>query len=77
MDKPWLKHYDPGVPATIGEYPDGTLLDFIDEGVRERPGNPALLFKGRTMTYYGRWTYKYEEALRRGARARARNFSGR
>jgi Zn-dependent M28 family amino/carboxypeptidase len=25
-------------------------------------------FDGRALTYYGRWTYKYEEALRRGAR---------
>lgn len=25
------------------------------------------LFKGKTMTYYGRWTYKYEEAARQGA----------
>ena len=24
-------------------------------------------FDGRALTYYGRWTYKYEEALRRGA----------
>ncbi|MCC6104366.1 M28 family metallopeptidase [Acetobacter sp.] len=24
-------------------------------------------FAGRAMTYYGRWTYKYEEAARRGA----------
>ena len=28
--------------------------------------DPAF-FKGRALTYYGRWTYKYEEALRRGA----------
>jgi Zn-dependent M28 family amino/carboxypeptidase len=27
------------------------------------------LFKGNTMTYYGRWTYKYEEAARQGAAA--------
>ncbi|HVW99452.1 MAG TPA: hypothetical protein VHA52_03290, partial [Candidatus Babeliaceae bacterium] len=27
----------------------------------------AKLFKGDTMTYYGRWTYKYEEAARQGA----------
>jgi Zn-dependent M28 family amino/carboxypeptidase len=27
----------------------------------------TTLFKGRTMTYYGRWTYKYEEAARQGA----------
>lgn len=25
------------------------------------------LFKGQTMTYYGRWTYKFEEAARQGA----------
>jgi len=25
------------------------------------------IFKGDTMTYYGRWTYKYEEAARQGA----------
>ena len=27
------------------------------------------LFNGRAMTYYGRWTYKYEEAARQGADA--------
>lgn len=27
------------------------------------------LFKGNTMTYYGRWIYKYEEAARQGAKA--------
>ncbi|MFC2953657.1 M28 family metallopeptidase [Marinicaulis aureus] len=27
------------------------------------------LFNGRSMTYYGRWTYKYEEAARQGAAA--------
>jgi Zn-dependent M28 family amino/carboxypeptidase len=29
-------------------------------------GEPNL-FGGRALTYYGRWTYKYEEAARRGA----------
>ena len=29
----------------------------------------SALFKGRQMTYYGRWTYKYEEAARQGAAA--------
>ena len=29
-------------------------------------GDPSF-FKGETMTYYGRWTYKYEEAARQGA----------
>jgi Zn-dependent M28 family amino/carboxypeptidase len=31
--------------------------------------NDAQLFKGRAMTYYGRWTYKFEEAARQGAAA--------
>ncbi|QSX31023.1 M28 family peptidase [Shewanella cyperi] len=30
--------------------------------------DPAL-FKGNAMTYYGRWTYKYEEGARQGAKA--------
>ncbi|MDH7603822.1 MAG: M28 family metallopeptidase [Melioribacter sp.] len=29
--------------------------------------NDSSLFKGKAMTYYGRWTYKYEEAARQGA----------
>ena len=29
----------------------------------------AELFKGKAMTYYGRWTYKFEEAARQGAAA--------
>lgn len=30
--------------------------------------DPSLnTFNGKAMTYYGRWTYKYEEAARRGA----------
>ncbi|HET7560852.1 MAG TPA: M28 family metallopeptidase [Rhodanobacteraceae bacterium] len=31
--------------------------------------NDPSLFKGKTMTYYGRWTYKYEECARQGAAA--------
>ncbi|MDH5608297.1 MAG: M28 family metallopeptidase [Cyclobacteriaceae bacterium] len=30
-------------------------------------GDDTTFFKGKTMTYYGRWTYKYEEAARQGA----------
>lgn len=29
----------------------------------------SSLFKGREMTYFGRWTYKFEEAARKGADA--------
>jgi Zn-dependent M28 family amino/carboxypeptidase len=31
--------------------------------------NDASLFEGKRMTYYGRWTYKFEEAARKGAAA--------
>ncbi len=31
--------------------------------------NDEALFGGKAMTYYGRWTYKYEEAARQGAAA--------
>ncbi len=37
--------------------------------VNDPPASPAepKLFGGKAMTYYGRWTYKFEEAERRGA----------
>ncbi|MGA2849593.1 MAG: M28 family peptidase [Terracidiphilus sp.] len=35
--------------------------------VNEPPSDDEKFFKGKAMTYYGRWTYKYEEAARRGA----------
>ncbi|MDO7850720.1 M28 family metallopeptidase [Hymenobacter convexus] len=30
-------------------------------------GDDSTMFKGKAMTYYGRWGYKYEEAARHGA----------
>jgi hypothetical protein len=39
-----------------------------DPDFEAAPGEPvAGKFAGRAMTYYGRWTYKFEEAARRGA----------
>ena len=35
----------------------------------EPPSDDPKFFDGRALTYYGRWTYKYEEGLRHGARA--------
>jgi Zn-dependent M28 family amino/carboxypeptidase len=35
--------------------------------VNEPPSNDDKFFKGKALTYYGRWTYKYEEAARQGA----------
>ena len=35
--------------------------------VNEPPSDDPKFFKGKALTYYGRWTYKFEEAARRGA----------
>jgi Zn-dependent M28 family amino/carboxypeptidase len=35
--------------------------------VNEPPSDDMTFFKAKALTYYGRWTYKYEEAARRGA----------
>ena len=35
----------------------------------EPPSNDPKFFGGTALTYYGRWTYKFEEAARRGAKA--------
>ena len=47
----WLEHYDEGVPASMGPYPERTLLDDLADGAAQRPDAPALLFKGRTVTW--------------------------
>ena len=35
--------------------------------VGDPPSTDPNFFAGKALTYYGRWTYKYEEAARRGA----------
>ena len=35
--------------------------------VNEPPSEDPRFFAGKALTYYGRWTYKYEEAARKGA----------
>ena len=35
--------------------------------VNEPPSDDPTFFKGKALTYYGRWTYKFEEAARKGA----------
>jgi len=35
--------------------------------VNQPPSKDPKFFAGETMTYYGRWTYKFEEAARKGA----------
>jgi long-chain acyl-CoA synthetase len=49
--KPWLRHYPPGVPATIDEASLGTLADIFDESVRRYPERPAAESFGHRLTY--------------------------
>ncbi len=50
-----------------------TLLMLVNDPPVSDPKDPSKLdpsvFKGRAMTYYGRWTYKYEIASEKGAAA--------
>jgi len=58
--------------------PEFQWNDYKDADVRgkvvvlftnEPPSDDPQFFAGRALTYYGRWTYKYEQALRQGALA--------
>ena len=62
-----------GIDAPEYNWNDYEGLDVEGKIVIVRVNDPgfgtddSLFFKGNTMTYYGRWTYKYEEAARKGA----------
>jgi Zn-dependent M28 family amino/carboxypeptidase len=48
-----------------------TIVVFVNDPQVPDPADPSKLdpktFNGEAMTYYGRWTYKYEEGAKRGA----------
>jgi Zn-dependent M28 family amino/carboxypeptidase len=50
-----------------------TIVMLVNDPAVPDPADPSKLdpkfFKGRAMTYYGRWTYKYEIASEKGAAA--------
>ncbi|MEO0410756.1 MAG: M28 family metallopeptidase [Pseudomonadota bacterium] len=62
-----------GIVAPEYDWDDYADLDVRGKTVVMLVNDPGFVtqdpgvFKGRTMTYYGRWTYKYEEASRQGA----------
>lgn len=45
-DRPWLKHYDPGVPTTLS-YPDIPLHGFLQDSARRTPQATACLTSAR------------------------------
>ena len=64
-----------GVVAPEYQWNDYAGLDVKGKTVVVLINDPGFgngdesLFKGKAMTYYGRWTYKFEEAARQGAAA--------
>ncbi|MFI4969791.1 MAG: M28 family metallopeptidase [Lysobacterales bacterium] len=64
-----------GVDAPDQQWNDYAGLDVRGKTVIVLINDPGWgnhddsLFKGRALTYYGRWTYKFEEAARKGAAA--------
>jgi Zn-dependent M28 family amino/carboxypeptidase len=61
-----------GIRAPEYEWDDYAGLDVRGRVVLLRVNDPGSedapeLFRGRALTYYGRWTYKFEEAARQGA----------
>jgi Zn-dependent M28 family amino/carboxypeptidase len=48
-----------------------TIVVLVNDPQVPSPSDPSQLdpslFNGKAMTYYGRWTYKFEEGARRGA----------
>ncbi|WPV67758.1 M28 family metallopeptidase [Chitinophaga sp. LS1] len=60
-----------GIDAPEYKWNDYEGLDVKGKTVVVMVNDPGFydstLFKGKTMTYYGRWTYKFEEAARKGA----------
>ncbi|MCS6992303.1 MAG: long-chain fatty acid--CoA ligase [Anaerolineales bacterium] len=49
-NRPWLKNYDEGVPASL-DYPPVPLFHFLEESARKYPDRPCTLFKGATISF--------------------------
>src|SRR4030067_1123253 len=50
QDRPWLQHYDPGVPHHI-EVPPIPLHAFLQQAAQRFPDRPCAIFKGHAVTY--------------------------
>ena len=49
-EKPWLAHYDKGVPHTV-EIPNAPLFHFLEESARKHPDRACTIFKGAVITF--------------------------
>jgi long-chain acyl-CoA synthetase len=51
MDRIWLKHYPPGVPAEIDPSRYPSLVALIDESFARYRGRTAFIFMDRALSY--------------------------
>ena len=49
-ERPWLAHYDEGVPKHI-VFPKEPLHHFLEQSAKKYPDNPCTIFKGAVITY--------------------------
>jgi long-chain acyl-CoA synthetase len=49
-NKPWMAHYDKGVPQTI-DYPQAPLFHFLEDAARKYPDRACTIFKGAVISY--------------------------
>ena len=75
MERLWLRHYPPGVPADIDVSRYSSLVAMLEESFQANGENPACICMGRTLTYagldeasraFGAWLQS--RGLKRGAR---------
>jgi len=48
--RPWIRHYEQGVPAQLN-IPDHPLTWLLDQAVRRYPGHTAFIYYGTKLTY--------------------------
>ena len=75
MERPWLKHYPPGVPAEIDPSRYPSLVTMLEESFQTHAAKQACVCMGKTMTYaeleaascaFAAWLQS--KGLQRGAR---------
>ena len=75
MERPWLKHYPPGVPAEIDPSRYPSLVAMLEESFQANAAKQACVCMGKTMTYaeleaascaFAAWLQS--KGLQRGAR---------
>ena len=62
IERPWLKQYNPGVPAEVGELPYNSVADMLVESCNKYLDKEAYSNFGKTITYRQLNTYSEQFA---------------